>query len=137
MKRKYRSFLLAPILLGISLPCAAIEVANVRSGLVCNDASRSTAGGGWVCHETQDILVTDQGRCTYDGKQRPCTWIGFEFDYAHAGEGTKLQCVSESSAPTRTGNPQAELAVEVTSQPFELELAGASGHFFNPMYWVF
>jgi hypothetical protein len=131
-----RSLVLASLLLGVSAPTHAVEVLNFKSGLACM-GSPTSKDDGWVCHETQDVLVTDQGRCVYDGETLPCTWIGFEFDYEGAGTGTRLQCTEETSEPTSSGNPDKELATHASSQQFELPLEGASGHYFNPMYWIF
>ncbi len=116
---------------------AALEIDNFKSGLVCSDANPTHGADGWVCHQTQDILVTDQGRCVYDGVARRCTWFGFEFDYTASERGTKLQCVVETSQPMSPGNPSKVLARNVTTQSHEIELEGTSGNFANPMYYVF
>jgi hypothetical protein len=128
---------IASLLFFACTPAAAIEIHNFKSGLVCSDADGTQGADSWVCHQTKDILITDQGRCVYNRVERPCTWFGFEFDYT-AGEGrTKLQCVVESSRPTSPGNPSKVLAKDVMSQSHEIELVGTSGHFANPMYYIF
>ncbi len=128
---------IASLLILASSPAAAIEIANFKSGLVCSSPKSARVADGWICHETQDILVTDQSRCVYDGATKRCTWFGFEFDYTANEIGTKLQCQVETSHPTSPGNPSKVLAKDVTSQSHEFELEGANGHFFNPMYYVF
>lgn len=129
--------LLASFLVLASSPVAAVEISNFKSGLVCNAGKPGRDVVDWICQQTQDIPVTDQGRCVYDGVTRPCTWHGFEFDYSAKEPGTKLQCVAETSEPIANGNPREILAREATSHPFELELEGKTGHFINPMYHVF
>ena len=131
-------FLLVLFALPIPLPSqAAVEVSNFRSGLACAGARTSEEGAGWICQSTEEVLVTDQGTCVFNGTRKPCTWIGFEFDYKGAERGTKLQCVSETSAPVDAGNPGQLVAKDTSSQPYELELEPGSGHFFNPQYFVF
>ncbi|MGB0135234.1 hypothetical protein [Dokdonella sp.] len=120
-----------------SFSVSAIEISNFKSGLACTNTTLSEHGRGWICHETQDVLVTDQGSCNYNGDTRLCTWYGFEFDFEASEELTKLECMGETSAPTSPGNPGGILASNVTSHPFEIELAGRKGHFYNPMYFVF
>jgi hypothetical protein len=130
--------LLILLALAISLPSrAAVEVANFRSGLACTETSLTKAGSGWICQPTEDVLITDQGVCVFNGAEEPCTWIGFEFDYKGAKKGNKLQCVSETSAPVDAGNPGQLIAKGTDTQPYELELTSESGHFFNPQYFVF
>lgn len=116
---------------------AEVEITNFRSGLACTNTRLTSDAAGWICQPTEDVLMTDQGVCIFDGVKHPCTWIGFEFDYKGARKGTKLQCVSETSAPVDEGNPERLLAKDVSSQPFELDLDSDSGHFFNPQYFVF
>jgi hypothetical protein len=128
---------IASLLIFASSPVSAIEIANFKSGLACSLAKPRQEADGWICHQTQDILVTDQGRCVYDGATKPCTWFGFEFDYTAHEDRTKLQCLVETSYPTSPGNPSKVLAKDVTSQSHEFELEGTKGHFFNPMYYIF
>jgi len=128
-------FLLALV---ISLPShAAVEITNFKSGLACTKAKQTETGTGWICQPTEEVLVTDQGVCVFNGSETPCTWIGFEFDYKGAQKGTKLHCVSQTSEPVDRGNPELLIAKDADSQSYELELAPGSGHFFNPQYFGF
>jgi hypothetical protein len=130
--------LLILLALAISLPSnAAVEITNFRSGLACTETKLMEDGSGWICQPTEDVLVTDQGVCVFNGTEKPCTWIGFEFDYQGAKKSTTLQCQSETSAPVDAGNPEQLIAKDANSQPYELELKSESGHFFNPQYFVF
>jgi hypothetical protein len=117
------------IALVVSFPSSAIDISNFRSGLECD--------AGWICQPTEDVLVTDQGTCVFNGAERPCTWVGFEFDYAGAAKGTKLQCTDDTSLPVDRGNPEGLVAQNATSETFELELPAEQGHFFNPQYFIF
>jgi hypothetical protein len=134
--RAMRILAIILLLLALPAPTRAVEISNLRWGLACRGSAKGQ-GDGWICHQAQDVFVTDQGRCVYDGETLPCTWIGFEFDYAGAGDGAKLQCTDATSEPTTSGNPGKELAKNVSSEQFELALDGAGGHYFNPMYWIF
>ena len=128
------------ILAALLLPLpsqAAVEITHFKSGLACTKTTLTQGGDGWICQPTQDVLVTDQGVCVFNGENNPCTWTGFEFDYTGAKKGEKLQCVSRTSAPVNSGNPVELIAEDVTSQSYELELDGGSGHVFNPQYYVF
>ncbi len=119
-------------------PAWAIEISNFKSGLACTNTRLSKdAKAGWICQPTEDILVTDQGDCVYDGQSKFCTWMGFEFDYKGATEGTKLQCASTMSEPVDSGNPRALVGKDLRSEEFEIPLAAGSGHFFNPQYYIF
>jgi hypothetical protein len=130
-------FILILCLLLLATPVqAAVDIKNMKAGL-CMDPSPDAKADGWVCHETADIQVTDQGRCVYDGKTRHCTWVGIAFDYVADTGRTVLQCVSESSRPTSHGNPRGVVAENTRSNAFELPLEGRQGHFFNPMYYLF
>jgi hypothetical protein len=125
------------LLLCASAPAQALEISNFRSGLACTNTSTRDDTAGWICHVTEDILVTDQGQCRYNGKEQLCTWVGFEFDYRGAQPGDQLECTMEQSQPTAFGNPKEELDPGATSQEFVLPLEKAKGHFYNPQYFTF
>jgi hypothetical protein len=130
--------LLFILALAISLPSqAAVEITNFRSGLACTKTKLTEDGSGWICQPTENVLITDQGVCVFSGTEQPCTWIGFEFDYKGAQNGTKLECVSVTSVPVDEGNPEQLIAKNTDSQPYELELKPESGHFFNPQFFAF
>jgi hypothetical protein len=121
-----------------SQPSQAVEITNFRSGLACTRTTQSTVGGtGWICQPTEDVLITDQGTCVYNGGKIACTWVGFEFDYHGAGKETKLKCISKTSSPTDRGNPKSILAKDATSEKFELTLPQGDGHIFNPQYFTY
>ncbi|MGH8108497.1 MAG: hypothetical protein ACREO1_07255 [Arenimonas sp.] len=124
-------------LLFISTPSSAIEITNFKSGLACTNSKLTKDGTGWICQPTIEVLVTDQGRCVYNGKTNFCTWVGYEFDFKAEKELTKIQCNTTFSKPLSLGNPENVTDEEVTSQDYELELKGKSGHFYNPQYFIF
>jgi hypothetical protein len=64
-----------------------VRVSDFRSGRVCLDGG--TASG--VCEQAIDIDVTGDARCG-TGTSKPCTWYGFEFDYANAAPSAALLC---------------------------------------------
>lgn len=118
-------------------PASAVEITNFRSGLACTNSAINGDTTGWICQPTEDIPITDQGRCVYADKEILCTWFGFEFDYrSRAGE-TKLLCKSETSIPTDSGNPKEVLEQDATSHQYQLDLKGGSGRFYNPQYFGF
>lgn len=121
----------------VSQQSLAVEISNFRSGLACTSTKLTEGGSGWICQPTEEVLITDQGTCVYNSQAKPCTWIGFEFDYKSNSKGTKLHCTVETSAPTNPGNPTKVLSEGVTSHSYEIKLGGESGHFFNPQYYIF
>lgn len=94
-----RLFVSAILLIGTSAPAAALEISDFRAGLACTNTSVRDDTSGWICHVTEDIFVTDQGRCRYNGKDELCTWVGFEFDYRGAKPWDQLECTLEHSQP--------------------------------------
>ncbi len=125
------------LLVTACVPVRAVEISNFRSGLACTNTSAREDTVGWICHITEDIFVTDHGRCRYNGQDILCTWVGFEFDYRDARPGDPLQCTISQSAPTAFGNPKEELAASDTSSEFLLPLNEREGHFYNPQYFAF
>ena len=126
----------AVLLLGLTLvsgPATAVEISDVRSGLVCSEYGRPA----WVCHETGDIHITGASRCVYDGRQEPCTWYGFSFEYTGNVPGTLLDCEFEYTRPTTHGNPAKIVDENVTSGRYALPLEHANGRFFNRQYTLF
>ena len=118
-------------------PSHAAEITNFRAGLACTANSPRDDAEGWICQPTEEILVTDQGTCIYNGQEMRCTWVGFEFDYRGANDGDELQCVVESSAPMNRGNPNEELSEDSSSGSFSIPLKPGTHHLFNPQYFVF
>ena len=128
---------LIALLLVAPLPVAAIEASNVRTGLVCSGTpSPRGDSGGWVCQPTTEVLVTGRGRCTFDGRRLPCTWVGFEFDYRGARDGQALQCTSRTSEPVTDGNPGGIVGGKVGSTPYGITLDPGEGDYF-PRYVLY
>lgn len=111
---------------------AATEVSDFKFGLVC-DPGKAHA---WICHETEDIQVTGQGRCVYDGKQFPCTWYGFSFNYTNNIPGTELECEYTSTLPRDMGNPEGVVARNVATGKYSLTLEHVEGRVYNPQYTI-
>jgi hypothetical protein len=128
----------ALVLFSTPSTASALEISNFKSGLACTH-TRLEGGDpqGWVCQPTQDVLVTDQGSCVYNGQEKRCTWIGFEFDYRNASKDQKLQCVARNSEPVDSGNPGKVIGKDLRSENYEIPLPAGEGHFFNPQYFVF
>jgi hypothetical protein len=110
-----------------------LEIENFKSGLVCPDRT-GDVGKGWICFETEDVAVTGQGRCTYNGEEAPCTWYGFQFDYRNAGSGERISCVTTSSEPIYYGDPDNADEAAVTTKEWAFELEPGSGRYYNPQY---
>lgn len=127
----------ALVLLAASFPSRAVEIENFKSGLACVNTRITEGGSAWVCQETEDVLITDQGKCVFDSKEKPCTWYGFEFDYRTPGKETALACEGKYSEPMTSGNPKDITSRNTTSDKFELNLVREQGHFSNPMYSIF
>lgn len=124
------------LLLALSASSEAAEISNFRAGLACI-GQNPHGEAGWICHNTEDILITDFGTCQYNRGEHRCTWVGFEFDYRNAIPGETLKCNVTQSQPADIGNPKERVAVGVTEQDFELPLERSAGHFFNPQYFLF
>lgn len=132
-----RIIAIAVLVACMCLPAEALEISNFRSGLACTNTAVRDDASGWICHVTEDVFVTDQGQCRYNGEDRLCTWMGFEFDYLGAEPGDRLECTIGQSRPTAFGNPMEELESGATSQEFTLPLDKTEGHFYNPQYITF
>ena len=132
--------MLAPILVSLALaPSPAtpeFQLSNFKSGLACTRSTQVKGRNGWICQPTELILVTDQGSCVYDKKDKLCTWVGFEFDYIAPATDTKIQCESTSSVPGNEGNFDGVRVENETSYKWELTLPDKSGHYFHPQYYV-
>jgi hypothetical protein len=126
----------AVLLLTLGAGCTPerLEVSDVRFGLVCPERNPE---GGSVCVETTEIPITDQGVCVYDGAQHPCTWYGFEFQYANARPGDEITCVLTSNRNASYGNPGGVVQEHTNRLEYGLKLETPSGRFFNPQYSVF
>lgn len=111
----------------------ALEISNFKSGLTCSDGEKPTD----VCFETEDVYVTGQGNCVWNGKIKPCTWYGFSFDYKKAEPGTELVCKAIYSKNIVGGNPKEVLNNGAMSEEFKIKLNEESGHYFNPQYYLF
>ena len=111
----------------------ATVVSDFKSGLVC-DPGKAHA---WICHQAEDIHLTGQGRCVYDGEQYPCTWYGFSFNYANNIPGTQLECEYTSTLPRDMGNPEGVVARNTATGKYSLTLDHVEGRVFNPQYTIF
>jgi len=121
------------IILFISAPLSATEIYDFKSGLVCpaNDNKK------WICHETQDVFITGQGRCKYNEKPFHCTWYGFSFRYRNNTPGAKLVCEVSQSDLANYGNPKEVTSINSNSTKYEIPLDNESGYFMNPQYSIF
>jgi len=117
--------------MGGDVNAASLQISKFAFGLVCGTDTNKR-----VCFKTNDIPVTLEGACVFNGEQRRCTWYGFEFDYVLPAGKTraKLDCVARSDSGFTAGNPKAELKKHVHEFPYAIELHGSGGHFFNPQY---
>ncbi len=110
-----------------------LDISNFKSGLACTDSKTF----GWICHETEEIHITGQGRCTWNGEEKACTWHGFQFDYSGNTKDTIIECEYESSAMLNEGNPDEVIADNVDKGSYSFSVDGEEGHFFNPQYFIF
>lgn len=118
-------------------PSYAVDIKNFKSGLVCPSRESGKIGEGRICFETETVQITGQGKCIFNGQELPCTWFGFEFDYAAAEVGEQISCRSKSSFPINFGNPDGIVAEDTNAFEYVLDLEGSKGRFFNPQYAVF
>jgi len=118
---------------------ADVEITNVKSGLMClyqPNAEGDQKIDPKVCFDTAEIKITGQGQCVFDGKQRPCTWYGFEFAYNNkTNNQITMTCHFTSNKPKVLGNPEGVLADDDTN--YEIKLEPGKGHFSNPQYTLF
>lgn len=118
------------------LSCAAetLEVSNVKVGLAC---PAENPAQGSICSETTNIQITGQGTCIYDGEQHPCTWYGFEFEYANSEVGDEISCVVSTSHRANFGDPTGVSREDANRFEFSIPLEEGSGRYFNPQYTLF
>ena len=111
---------------------SALEVSNFKSGPACTD----NESFGWICHNTKDVYVTGQSKCTWNGESKPCTWYGFEFDYSGNKKGATIDCKYQMSELGSEGNPNEVIKTKSNSGSYSLTLKEESGHFYNPQYML-
>lgn len=116
----------------LSGSAAATEVTDFKAGLVCDSGGENS----WICLQTEDIQLTGQGRCVYNGDEEACTWYGFSFRYSKNKPGTELECEYERNIPASMGNPKEIVAENVSKGTYSLMLEEKEGTFFNPQYSV-
>ncbi|MRX27463.1 hypothetical protein [Kangiella sp. HZ709] len=109
----------------------ALEISNFKSGYACTDNETF----GWICHETKDIYITGQSKCVYDGKEKPCTWHGFQFDYK-SNKGEEIFCDYVTSTRINHGNPNEVLGYDDKGS-YSFTLEKKEGSFYNPQYFIF
>lgn len=102
----------------------AMRIADFRSGRVCREGGEPSA----VCETSSDIrIVGDEDCATADG-MAPCTWYGFEFDYAGADPNHPLLCSSAGGEEDFLGGIVSDVIRAVPAQP-GTELGDLLGHF--------
>ena len=116
----------------LPLQSSALEIERFESGLACTDGYSF----GWICHDTEEIHVTGQGRCVWDGETLPCTWYGFEFDYSGNHDDITIECNFSASEAGSSGNPAGVIEDESDSGSYSFKLEGEQGTFFNPQYML-
>jgi len=118
---------------------ADVDITNVKSGLMCLYQPNSEGDlkiDPKVCFDTEEIKITGQGQCVFDGKKRPCTWYGFEFAYNNkTNNQITMTCHFTSNKPKVLGNPEEVLTDDDTN--YEIKLEPGKGHFSNPQYTLF
>jgi len=118
-------------------PSSAVEIQNLRSGLVCEtqaDVRGSKLHVGWICVDTEEIYVTGQGRCMFNQLWEPCVWYGFEFDYENAEEGTVVSCTATWQIAGDEGGPERIVEEKTQSAEWSFSLEPGDGHHFWPQY---
>ena len=122
------------VLFVLSTSARSAEIHNFRAGLACTDG----VSFGWICHETEQIMITGQGSCVYNGEDAPCTWYGFQFEYSGFTEDTVFECTAMSSVPKNIGNPELEEKQNAVSNTYTLDdIEVGEGFYFNPQYRTF
>ena len=124
---RYALFLVMSL---ISFQASAIEITNFTSGLACTDGHSL----GWICHETEEVHLTGQGTCTWDGEDYPCTWYGFEFEYSGNDDNLEISCQFTTSQSATSGNPKGVIEDSSETGSFSFKLEGEKGRFYNPQY---
>lgn len=95
-----------------------LRVTSARSGGVCTEGGEPAA----VCEPSHRVVIIGDETCDYPPDRRyPCTWFGYEFDYAGATPGTSLNCTV-----TRT-DPRGRR----TTDDYVHRLDAATGHVFR------
>ena len=118
------------LLIVSSFNALAVEISEFKAGYACTDGKTF----GWICHEVQDIYITGQSICSFNGEDIPCTWHGFSFNYRDNKEGDVISCEYNQSLYTNHGNPEQIISKNTNSGSFKFELEDEEGHFFNPQY---
>lgn len=117
----------------------AVDVTNVKSGLICPYSIDNEGGYEYdprVCFETEEINITGQGQCVFNGERKLCSWYGFEFEYNNKTENpVPLNCHFSSNRQKTFGNPKEILDDDASS--YEIMLEPGINHFSNPQYTVF
>ena len=116
-----------------------VDVTDVKSGLVCHYKIGNKGEHVYdphVCFETEDILITGQGLCTFDGERKPCTWHGFEFDFNNRTNApVVLTCYFSANYEAVLGNPKG--IEEDPASGHDILLKPGIGHISNPQYTLF
>ena len=109
-----------------------IEISNLKIGNVC--FKDNTGKDGNICRETNEIFVAGDNTCYFSGREMPCTWYGFEFDYNNPKNINSMSCLFESNRPYTSGNPNEIRAEETYSDAIDIPLEPGKNRFFNPQF---
>lgn len=131
MKRILLMILSISALASLHADTQQAKITDFKSGAACI----VNTGIGWICHETENILLTGESSCVFNKEELPCTWYGFEFKYENFTENTNFTCGFKDDGEVVLGNPKGLLENETDSLKYDVPLG--SGRFFNPMYTIF
>lgn len=129
---RYLYFIILPFI--FSNLANAIEISDFKFGMVCPNEESEI---GWICHETNKILISGQGECVYNKSEAPCTWYGFSFNYKNSTESDLITCELTASEPVNHGNPEEVVRELSNKQEYQFKPPKGDGRFFNPQYSLF
>jgi len=133
--RMNKLFLVVAVVLVPACPSfgqAAFVVKKFERGPLCRVGDAKFR----VCANAEEVQITGDSECTYDGKVERCTWYGFSFEYEPRVVETRLSCSWSSSEGARPGNPVGASANVVNEGQYELVLRPGTTRFINPQYAV-
>lgn len=119
------------------------RVSNLVFGPICDPGEGGAGeaigvdGAGEIC-EGSKIAVRGRGRCVFAGEEKPCTWFGFEFDYANKDPDEPITCTWTRSAPVNDGNVEEVVKRRTTTNTVTLDTGPeTSGRHRHTMYQVY
>ncbi len=113
--------------------CAENQIKNFKFGLM----KKAESGEWYVYKEGNQLLLTINGKCTYNKKVKDCMWRGIEFNYAFENENTILTCEKLSSRASNYGNPEKVIEKHTKKYEFDLTLHDKKGRKTVPGYTVY